>query len=309
MNSVSLISLRCFWASSMSGKCIFSQAQESRLPSSRKLLKIRRTSSSVFLYSPEHLCRLPWPGSLSYSGYFVSSGNAFCGDLHFAGSSVPSPLWNSIFQSGPWNEIENFPFTELCRNEHLPLRLRCFPGRRPNRQSWTLTVIGILFLIKYALKSQSICGGNEIYVSATFRGFSVVFTWLSPRSYFFLYLHPPPPRCCFFSFYYSFLSPLLVSVLSALSNFQFCFVLFLFLSGVLSRSRLFFPSSLCFPFCCFSLMLIVTSVFFVSLCISLFQYLQFYIILTAGFTSVFYSLVYSYSAWMLKTVFMKEAAG
>lgn len=128
------------------------------------------------------------------------------------------------------------------------------------------------------------------------RGFSVVFTRLSPPSYFI--------PCCFFlsitRFYHLFLCRCCLPFL--IFNFVLCSFSFRLVFSVWACSS---PSS----FCCFSLMLIVTSVFFVSLSTSLFQYLQFYIILTVGFTSVFYSHVRSISAWMLKTVFMREAAG
>lgn len=153
------------------------------LSSSLKLLKILCMSSSISLYIPEHLSRLPRLGCLSYSGYFVSSGNTF---VETSISLVPvcHHLAETVYFSLPLKWNWKFPiYWIVLKWTWLPLRLPYFHAGRANRLGWNLTVIGILFLIKYAAKSQSICGGNEIFLSGTSQDFLYLFLCFPRSSY------------------------------------------------------------------------------------------------------------------------------
>lgn len=143
----------------MYNRDIFSQGQASLVRLPLKLLKILCTSSSISLYIPEHLCRLLWLGCLSYSGYFVSSGNTFV-ETSISVVPVCHHLAETVYFSLPlkWNGKCLIYWIVL---KWTWLRLPFFPASRPNRQGCKLTMIGILFLIKYAA-NQSICGSNEI---------------------------------------------------------------------------------------------------------------------------------------------------
>lgn len=180
LNSVSHINLGCF--EHQQGNF---QPRTSKfyLSSSLKLLKILCTASSISLYIPEYLSRLLWLGCLSCSGYFVSSGNTFV-ETSISVVPVCHHLAETVYFSLPLKWNWKFPiYWIVLKWTWLLLRLPFFPARRPSRQGWNLTMIGILFLIKYAAKSQSICGSNEILLSGTSQDFLYLFLRFPCSSY------------------------------------------------------------------------------------------------------------------------------
>ncbi len=148
LNPVSHINLGCFEHHVQQGH--FQPRTGKFGPSSSlKLLKILRTSSSISLYIPEHLCRLPWLGCLSYSGYFVSSGNTFV-ETSISVVPVCHHLAETVYFTLPLKWNGTFLIYWIVLKWTWLLRLPFFPASRPNRQGCKLTMIGILFLTKYA---------------------------------------------------------------------------------------------------------------------------------------------------------------
>lgn len=123
-NAVPHINLGCFECHVRQGNVFATKGQTGFcLSSSLKLLKILRMSSSISLYIPEHLCRLPWLGCLSYSGYFVSSGNTF---VETSISLVPAchHLAETVYFSLPLKWNWKFPICWIVLKwTRLPLRL------------------------------------------------------------------------------------------------------------------------------------------------------------------------------------------
>ncbi len=240
----------------------------------------------------------------------MSSGNTFV-ETSISVVPVCHHLAETVYFSLPLKLNWKFPiYWIVLKWTWLLLRLPFFPARRPNRQGWNLTMIGILFLIKYAANhSPFVEEWNPSFWHIP--RFSLLICFVFPAAP--ISVNPTPPPLVVF------LSPLLlISPTSPCVCWCLCFLIFNF--GLRSSSvwfffSLLFQSETFLVFSPFTILqfffyhLLLGFILWVVLYTSLFQYLQFYITLTAGIASLSHSLAHCDSVGALRTVFMGEAGG